>query len=250
MTDSLALFVLFAVGIVAGALNVIAGGGSMLTLPLLIFLGLPTAVANGTNRIAILVQNIGAVWGFQRHGLIDPRWLIWAGLPAAAGAAAGSWMAVGVSDSAFRRILAVIMVAVAVWMIWDPLKNRSFDAVKMTARRKALMCLVFLLVGFHGGFIQAGIGFVVLAVIPFAGLDMVRGNALKVLIVLIFTPIALSVFAINGKIDWAFGSALAAGNFLGGLWGVRLTVLMGHRWIKTFVLIVVLALAAKLWLTP
>ncbi|MCH9648470.1 MAG: sulfite exporter TauE/SafE family protein [Deltaproteobacteria bacterium] len=250
MTDSLALVILFASGIVAGILNVIAGGGSMLTLPLLIFLGLPTAVANGTNRIAILVQNIGAVWGFQRHGLIDHRWLVWAGLPAIVGAAAGSWMAVGVSDSAFRRILAVIMILVAIWMIWDPLKNLSLGEVKMTGKRQVLMGLIFLLVGFHGGFIQAGIGFVVLAVVPFAGIDMVRGNALKVLIVLIFTPIALSVFAINGKIDWAYGSALAAGNLLGGLLGVRLTVLMGHRWIKSFVLIVVLVLAAKLWLTP
>ena len=249
MTDSLALIILFAAGLAAGTLNVVAGGGSMLTLPLLIFLGLPTAVANGTNRIAILVQNIGAVWGFHRHGLIDPRWLLWAGIPAVVGAIAGSWMAVGVSDHAFRRILAVIMVLVAIWMIWDPLKNRSLGEISMTDRRRALMSVIFLAVGFHGGFIQAGIGFVVLAVVPLAGLDMVKGNALKVLIVLIFTPIALGVFALNGKIDWAFGSVLAAGNFLGGLIGVRLTVLMGNRWLKLVVTAVVLILAARLWLS-
>ncbi len=243
------MLVLFLAGLVAGTLNVIAGGGSLLTLPLLIFLGLPTAVANGTNRIAILVQNIGAVWGFHRRGLVSWRWLPEAALPAVVGASLGSWAAVGVSDQVFRRILAVIMILVAIWMVWDPLKNRRLEAPKLHGWQRAMMVLTFLGIGFHGGFIQAGVGFVILAAVPFMGLDLVRGNALKVLVVLAFTPISLFVFASHGKVDWALGSALAAGTFLGGLLGVRLTVLMGHRWIRVVVTVVVLIFAARLWMS-
>ena len=247
MADGWVAILLFLVGTVAGALNVLAGGGSMLTLPLLIFLGLPSAVANGTNRVAILFQNAGAVWGFSRHGIVEGRWLAWLALPAAAGAALGSWVAVGVGELAFRRILAGIMIAVAVWMLWDPLRGRKIEAGPPSTSRRALLALAFLGIGFYGGFIQAGIGFLLLAVMPFAGLDLVRGNALKVLVILTFTPIALAVFAWNGKVDWALGLALALGHVAGSLLGVRLTLLMGHKGLKYLVTAVVVIFALKLW---
>ena len=76
---------LFAAGCVAGTLNVIAGGGSFLTLPVLIFLGLPAGIANATNRVAIFLQNVGAVWSFQRFGVLDTRSLLWAAVPATTG---------------------------------------------------------------------------------------------------------------------------------------------------------------------
>ena len=85
-------------GCVAGALNVVAGGGSFLTLPILIFFGLPPGVANGTNRVAILLQNVVASWGFHRHGVLDTRAILWAALPATAGAGLGAWAALVISD--------------------------------------------------------------------------------------------------------------------------------------------------------
>ena len=103
---------LFGVGLVAGTLNVIAGGGSFLTLPFLIFLGLPPTVANGTNRIAILVQNVGAVWGFHRHGLVEWRLLPVAAVPALLGALGGTWAAIAIGDRAFQRVLAALMVEI------------------------------------------------------------------------------------------------------------------------------------------
>lgn len=247
MAEWLAMVLLFLAGTAAGTLNVLAGGGSMLTLPLLIFLGLPGAVANGTNRVAILVQNIGAVWGFHRHGILEWRWLLRLALPAALGAGLGSWVAVGVGDLAFRRILAVIMLAVAAWTLLDPLRGRPVAAAPPTPGRRAFLILAFFGVGFYGGFIQAGIGFLLLALMPLAGLDLVRGNALKVLVVLTFTPIALAVFAFNGKVDWGLGAALAAGNLTGSQLGVRLTLLMGHRGLKYLVTAVVVLFAVRLW---
>lgn len=234
---------LFAVGLGAGALNVVAGGGSFLTLPALIFLGLPPTVANGTNRVAILVQNAGAVAAFRRHRLVERGWLVRAVLPALAGAALGTWAAIEIGDDAFRRILAVLMVVVSLWTLWDPLGDRTPDR----APSAALLAGGFFVAGLYGGFVQAGVGFLLLAVTTLAGLDLVRGNALKVLVILAFTPLALAIFAADGKVAWGWGLALAAGNLLGGLVGVRLTVEKGHAWIKRVVTVAVIAFAILLW---
>lgn len=244
------LALLFAVGTIAGTLNVIAGGGTLLALPVMIFLGLTPTVANGTNRVAILIQNIAAVWRFHRHQIIDWRWLGLAAVPAVFGAVLGTWAAVEIGDAAFRRVLAAIMIAVALWTLWDPLRRRpvgdSLDAAD-SKRGRLVLGAAFFVVGIYGGFVQAGIGFLILAVITFAGMNLVRGNAMKVLLVLAYTPIALAMFALSGKVDWGMGLALGAGNFVGALVGVRLTVLKGHSWIKRVVTLTVIAFAIRLW---
>ena len=202
VSQPLALLLLFAAGTIAGTINVLAGGGSFLTLPLLIFLGLPPTVANGTNRIAILVQNVGAVWSFNRHGVMDWSWIRRAALPALAGAGLGTWAAVRIDDASFQRILASLMVVFAVVILLDPLRNRIRKATGIgddpTADRAAQPRLsgaafsaTFFAVGVYGGFVQAGVGFFILALAMLAGFDLVRGNALKVLVVLVFTPLAL-----------------------------------------------------------
>ena len=116
---------LFLVGCVAGIVNVIAGGGSFLTLPILIFLGLPAGVANGTNRVGILIQNIGAVWSFDRQGVLDRRAVAWAAAPATLGAVLGTLAALKVSDVAFERILASLMVAISFWTLWSRGEKRE-----------------------------------------------------------------------------------------------------------------------------
>ncbi len=244
--------ILFAVGGIAGTLNVVAGGGSLLSLPVLVFLGLPATVANGTNRVAIFAQNLGAVWGFHRRRILDWRWLELTALPAIVGALIGAWAAVRIGDPTFQRVLASVMLLVTVWTVWDPLEKRSVgDKLRLLESGFGRVALVlgFLAVGAYGGFIQAGVGFIILAVTTSAGLDLVRGNALKVLIVLTFTVPALILFAASGKVDWGLGIALAGGNFLGGQLGVHLTVLKGHRWIKRVVVVTVIAFAVRLWLT-
>ncbi|MFQ5535864.1 MAG: sulfite exporter TauE/SafE family protein [Gemmatimonadota bacterium] len=240
---------LFLTGLVAGILNVIAGGGSLLTLPVMIFLGLPATVANGTNRVAILIQNIGAVWSFQRKRLISGRWLLLSVPPALVGAVLGTVAAVRVGDLAFQRILAVVMVGVAVLTLWRPVHVGDGKAhPPASGLSRGVFALIFFAVGFYGGFIQAGVGFVILGAAAVGGLDLVRGNALKVTLVLSFTPLALAIFAWSGKVDWAMGFALAAGNLLGGLAGVHVQVLKGHRWVRKVVTVVVVLFAAKLLL--
>jgi uncharacterized membrane protein YfcA len=256
-----AYVILFVAGTVAGTINVLAGGGSFLTLPLLIFLGLPATVANGTNRIAILVQNVGAVWSFNRHGVMDWSWIRRAALPALVGAGLGTWAAIRIGDESFQRVLATLMVIFAVVMLLDPLRNRigrgkavadgpdTGDAASPRLSGLAFSA-TFFGVGVYGGFVQAGVGFFILALAVLAGLDLVRGNALKVLVVLVFTPLALVLFALAGKVDWGMGTALAGGNLLGGLLGTHLTVLKGHAWVKRVVVVMIVVFALKLWIAP
>ena len=238
---------LFLVGLIAGALNVIAGGGSLLSLPVMIFLGLPPTVANGTNRVAILLQNVGASWSFHRRGLVSREWLLIAVPPAILGAVFGTIAAVKIGELEFQRLLAVILVLASIWSIWNPIELQPEGSAPLPqGLRRWLFVTVFFLIGAYGGFIQAGIGFILLAATSAAGFNMIRGNALKVTVVLGFTPIALLLFAWNGKIDWAMGFALAAGNFLGGLAGVHLQVLKGHKWVQGVVTVVIIIFALRL----
>lgn len=238
---------LFLVGLIAGALNVIAGGGSLLSLPVMIFLGLPPTVANGTNRVAILLQNIGASWSFHRRGMVSREWLLLAVPPAVLGAIAGTAAAVHIGEIEFQRVLAVILVAAAAWQIWNPIKlNTEGNAELPEGIRRLVFITAFFLIGAYGGFIQAGIGFLLLAATSAAGFNLIRGNALKVTVVLAFTPLALVLFAWNGKVDWAMGFALAAGNFLGGLAGVHLQILKGHKWVRAVVTVVIVIFAIRL----
>jgi uncharacterized membrane protein YfcA len=236
-------------GAVAGALNVVAGGGSFLVLPVMIFLGLPATVANGTNRIGILAQNATAVWGFHRHRLIEGGWIAVAVVPALAGAALGTWAAIEIEDAAFRRALALIMVAVSLWTLWDPLARRGprLEAAPPGRLRRAGTALLFFAIGVYGGFVQAGIGFLLLAATTLQGLDLVRGNALKVLAVLLLTALSLALFASAGKVRWLPGLVLGAGSLLGSFVGARLTVRKGHRWIQGVVTAAVVVFAVLLW---
>jgi len=243
-------FLLFLAGLLAGTLNVVAGGGSMLTMPLMIFLGLPPTVANGTNRVAILIQNIGASWSFHRRGLVSGPWLRLAAPAAVIGAVAGTWLALRVGDLAFQRVLAMVLVGITAWTLWRPTRFEGGTSPEPpSGARRAVFVGLFFLIGLYGGFVQAGVGFIILAATSAGGLDLVRGNAVKVTLVLAFTPIALVLFALDGKVDWVMGVALAAGNLLGGLAGVRLQMLKGQAWVRRVVTTVIVVFAIRLLVT-
>jgi uncharacterized membrane protein YfcA len=242
--DLLGYLLLVAAGVVASILNVVAGGGSFLTLPILIFLGLPSVVANGTNRVGVLMQNASAIWGFHSARVLEWRWALTASVPAIVGSAIGTWAALYVGDELFRRILAIVMVVITLATLFAP--DPRPDAAARSSR-SWVVAAGFLLVGIYGGFLQAGVGFLVLAITTWAGLDLVRGNAIKVVSVMLVTVLALAIFALNGSIHWPMGIALAIGNTIGGLIGVRLAVTKGHRWLKGVVTVTIIAFAIRLW---
>ena len=240
------LSLLAAAGVAAGVLNVVAGGGSFLILPLLLFFGLPAALANGTNRVGVLTQNIGGLFGFHRHGAVDWRWAMAASVPAVIGSMLGVWAALEMPDFAFRRILSIAMVVMTLWSLFKR-KDQPAGSRVLLPPTHPLVVIGFFIVGVYGGFIQAGVGFLVLAITSAAGMDLVRGNAVKLLSILLLTLLSLVVFAASGQVDWPRGIALGAGNLLGSQIGVRLAVGKGHNWLQSVVTTTVVLFAIALW---
>jgi uncharacterized protein len=241
---------LFVVGVIAGILNVLAGGGSLLTLPLLIFMGLPTAVANGTNRIAIFCQNIFAIRGFRKRGVMPLQLALLCTPPALFGSWLGANLAISLDDQLFKRLLAMIMLGVLIFTALDPMKRFRQQEIVFGFERKLIIVLSFFGVGIYGGFVQAGVGFLVITALLAHGLDLVRINAIKVFVIFAYTFIALGVFIYHGQVNYILGFALAAGNSAGGMIGPKLAVEKGHDWIKRVVTLTVAVFALKLLFAP
>lgn len=240
------MFLLAGVGVVAGILNVLAGGGSLITLPLLIFMGLPAPIANGTNRIAILCQNVVAVGGFKSKGVFPAKLAILCTVPALIGSIIGAKLAIDISEELFRQILAAVMIGVLILMVVDPTKRMKFDEQHMSPLRTAMLLITFFFIGIYGGFIQAGVGFLLMSGLLVHGLDLVRINAVKVFVVLFYTIAALAVFVWHDQVNYPLGIALAVGNSVGGWFGAHLAVSKGHDWIRRLVFVVVIVFAIKL----
>ena len=240
-------------GIFAGFLNSVAGGGSLLTLPVLIFLGLPGAtIANGTNRLAIMLQNIVGVVGFRRKGVSDFSYGILITLPAMLGAVLGTLLVIKLgkidkSGVIFNRVLAGIMVGVLILTLFNPLKKFQLQIQNLSLTRKITAGLIFFVLGIYMGFIQAGAGFMIIATLTIVnGFDLVRTNALKMLVVLFCTLVALAIFIRNGHIDWGLGIALGFGNAVGAWVGSQWAVEKGDKRIRVVLVCAVLAFATQL----
>ena len=239
---------IFGAGIIAGVINVMAGGGSLLTLPILIFLGLPPAMANGTNRVGIFLQNIFAVSGFKSKGVSAFPFAIWLSITALIGALIGAKLAVDIDGALFNKILAVVMIAVMAFTLLSPLKKGGLVGELMSPKRQATSIFLFFFVGVYGGFIQAGIGFIMIMILTVVNnFTLVKTNSVKVFVALIYTIFALGVFAWEGQVDWILGLALAAGTSIGGWFASRWSVEKGDQWIRYFLVVTVCAMAVKLW---
>ena len=238
-------------GVCAGFLNTVAGGGSLLTLPVLIFLDLSTAKANGTNRIAILIQNASGIIGFRRKGVSDFGYSALLTLPALLGALIGAVIANKTGDVTFKRVFAGIMIAVLLLTLFDPTKKWQGGTENLSLPRKIIGMVVFFFVGIYGGFIQAGAGFLIIAALTLTnGFDLVRTNAIKLFVVFFYTIIALIVFINKGNIDLSLGLTLAVGNATGAWIGSHWAVAKGNKWIRVVLVVAVVAFAIRLFWQP
>jgi len=249
MNETLLLVLLAGIGFVAGIINTMAGGGSLLTLPMLIFMGLPPTVANGTNRIGIFIQCISSIAGFKSKGIKPSVFGVYLGVSALIGAIIGAQIAVDIKGETFNRILAIVMVVVVLFMVFKPKINIENLVERTTGKHLWLSILAFFFIGIYGGFIQAGVGiFILLALTSINYLKLVNANAVKVLVVFIYLIGALIVFAYNKQIDYLYGFVLAIGNAAGGWITSRWAVKKGDKAVKIFLVVMVIAMAIKLWL--
>ncbi len=236
-------------GVIAGFFNVTAGGGSTLTLPLLmILLGLEGPVANGTNRVAIIVQNLVAAPTFRHGGVRGLRRIAPLALCALPGALLGAYFGATISDALFRKFLALLMVGLALLIALTP-KRKPLDLDEIPKRYRPLTLAAFVLIGFYTGFVQAGVGFLI--IFALAGLEklpLVRVHAYKVTFVLCLQLIALPIFLWQGTVVWSVGFLLAGGLALGGFIGARTALKVNERVLRVLLAIGAIALSVKLLL--
>lgn len=244
------LLLLGLVGVGAGFVNVMAGGGSLLTMPIMVMMGLGGATANGTNRVAITAQNISAVIGFFRKGFSEFKLSLTLSLCALPGAAVGAFLGTKLNGVWFNRVLAGVMITVMVLMYLKKVrgkKEETNDDENGRPRRVILAHVLMVLAGFYGGFIQAGVGFILMAILHrVLGLDLVRVNMHKVFIVGVYTIVALSIFAWKGNVSWTPGIFLAAGNAVGAWVGTHFAVKKGERIIRIVFNIAIVIMVIKL----
>lgn len=254
----LEILVLAAAGLAAGFVNAIAGAGSLLTLPALIFTGLDAGAANATNRIAVLFNNLSAIVAFRRGGLSARSLALPLLLPTAVSGAAGAWAATLLTDRELRLAIAVAMVVFLV-LTFVP-RRRKQDEDDGTAEKGAddeppqlpafrwSMVPGFAAIGFYAGFLQAGVGVLILLYMSLVhGTSLVAANALKVVVILVFTVVALGVFVALGEhIDVLRGLVLAGGTTVGGYLGARESLRRGEKLVRAVLVLAVTASVAKL----
>ncbi|MEM9327101.1 MAG: sulfite exporter TauE/SafE family protein [Bacteroidota bacterium] len=241
-------FILIGAGLFAGFINTIAGGGSLITMPTLIFMGLPSVDANASNRVALFIQNIFAVQGFRSKGVFLFPFSIWLGISASIGAVLGALIAVDIKGEVFNRILAAVMVVVMVLTILKPYLTSKVAEEQFTRGKTAWSVVSFFGIGVYGGFIQAGVGFLIIALLTnIHGLGMAKTNSVKVMVILMYSVLALVVFFLEDKIRWEYGLILAIGNAVGAWIASRWSVNKDDKWIRLILIITVTGLAIKLW---
>jgi hypothetical protein len=248
MPEVLTFPLVFLAAFVAGIMNVLAGSGSLLTLPALVFLGLPSPVANGTNRVGIVVQCLVGVETYRRGGKLDVDKAPWFVVPTLFGAIVGAWIATMLTADQMDTAIGVVMVSMLLVLIVDPKRWIKEESQLPEGRPPIWLLGIFFVVGIYGGFIQAGVGIMMLAALVLgAGYQVVEANAVKMLIALIFTSAALVVFVLDGSVDWAYGAFMAVGQGLGAFVGARFAVNSDRAgvWIRRLLMVVVTISAAK-----
>ena len=237
---------LLAVGLVSGFINTLAGGGSMLTLPALMMTGMPADLANGTNRVAVLAQSITGAKGFDQAGKLDRGALVGIIAPTVLGAGLGAAMASVLPNTWLKPILLTVMAIVALSLL-VPSGTKPIESDKWPAGG-VIAWLALFGAGLYGGFIQAGVGFILVAIVSgVLHYDLLRSNALKLVCTSIFSGVALIIFALQGQVLWLTGIVLALGSVLGALASVRFAINVDESVLRSILVIMVLTSCIAAW---
>lgn len=248
MSEEVQWILITVVGFIAGFVNTLAGGGSIITLPAMILVGLDPTVANATNRLGIVLSAVSAAAGFKSKKVSVLPFSLYVGIAATIGAVFGAMIAVEFDKKLFNRVLALLMIVIVVLMVLQPRMKRVIDQEFLTGKPLWITLIVFLILGVYGGFINAGMGLLMILWLNiFNGMNLIRTNATKVLVTAIYTSAALVVFIWNDLIDWFIGLLLAFGNMIGGWMAARLSVKKGEGFIRSALVVMVVLMAIRLW---
>jgi hypothetical protein len=194
------------------------------------------------------MSTLSASAGFKSKGVSNFPFNIYLGFSGFIGALIGARIAIDIKGELFNKILAVIMILVVILIIFKPKINYSDLLERLKGKHLFISMIAFFFIGIYGGFINAGIGFVIMLFLHYYNrLNLVKVNATKVVIVLIYTTGALATFALADKVNWTYGLFLATGNFIGGWTSSRWSVKKGEKTIKAFLVVMVIIMSFKLW---
>lgn len=240
------LAIFFGLGTLVSCINSIAGGGSTFSLPIMIFLGLPPTVANGTNRVGILIGNISSVMNLRRHGYLNSK-LYWQLFPPTLiGAFFGLFFLMKLDDRLFQGILSV---AICLVVVMSNLKKNILGKPPENPPEHATVggFFGFLAVSLYGCVMQVGVGFVqIFALSRYTGLDLIRVNALKNALTTTFLLVSTLGLAFTGKVNWLLGLTMAFGAWVGGYIGSKLQQKKGNVFIMRFISATSIAMAIYL----
>jgi uncharacterized membrane protein YfcA len=243
----LIVFALIFSGVFVGFINTLAGGGTIISIALLMVLGLPANVANGTNRIAVIFQNMTSAGSFAQQKVLDFRKGSWLALPTIIGSVIGAQLAVDIQEELFRKAMAVIMLVMLFFIIYKPSVWLKGQGNLVLRKVSVWQYIIFFFIGVYGGFIQVGVGYFLLAgIVLGAGYDLVKANAIKVWIVLLYTPFALIVFVLNGQVNWKYGLIHAIGNVTGAYIASKWAVSWGTNFVRWVIVVVILVFSSDL----
>ncbi|MEO1449152.1 MAG: sulfite exporter TauE/SafE family protein [Bacteroidota bacterium] len=236
-------------GIFTGVINTLAGSGSLITLPIFIFIcGLPADVANGTNRIGVFMQSLIGIRGFQKQGQLPTAGLGWLLGPMILGAIIGAQLATQLDKTTMNYVIGGLMVFMLLVLLVNPKRWIRESAFDPTQLKKPLTLGIFFLVGLYGGFIQAGVGLFLLAgLVLLAKYDLKQANAIKLLAVAVFSIPAIIIFWQNKQIVWGFGIMMGIYQSIGAYLGVKIVSRVPNTsaWIHKLLILIVIVSASK-----
>lgn len=235
--DLLHVGLLIVSGVLAGFINTIAGGGSILTLPALMLMGMPADIANATNRVGVFLQSVAAMHGFRKHGFLSWQsfWPIL--IPSVAGSLIGSVVASYVPPELLKPLLLGTMITMLTLILLRPQLLPTDASTPLTLGEKPSALFWLFVTGLYGGFVQAGVGFLLIAVLAGAlRYDLVRSNALKMACTAVFGLVPLVVFVIRDQVDWVPGLIMGASTIVGVRMSVRYAINASHSTLKVWLL--------------
>ena len=243
----LIVLILIVAGFLAGLINTMAGSGTVITYSIFMALGMPAPMANGTVRLGVVMQTLAASFKFFKNNKLDLKKGLILGIPIIIGSIIGAQVASNIDKDIFEKVIGVVLLILLFFIFYDTKKWTKGVKEKQNKKVGYLQILLFMAIGFYGGFVHIGVGiFLLSALVLNAGYDLVRANALKVFLVLLYSPFALAIYFLNDQVAVLLGLIAAIGNLFGGIVGANLAIKKGAGFIKYFLVIIILLFSTKL----
>jgi uncharacterized membrane protein YfcA len=238
------VIIIFIAGVIAGAINSIAGGGTLISFPTLVWLGRDPILANATNSVALWPGSFAGAIGFRRELSTMRRWLLLLTIPSVIGGVFGAWLLLRTPTPVFEKLVPfLILGATALFGLQEAI-TRRLGIVAKTHENPTRAWIVFafvfqFLVGIYGGYFGAGMGILMLAALGLIGLtDMHQMNGLKNIMAVCINGIAAIYFAVSGAVIWLDAGVMAAGAIIGGFFGASVARKLGRDFVRNTVVVI------------